>query len=361
MLTLAALLISLTGLTFAEPSPVVGAPPQQPTSVRVTWNPAPGCPPAFVLYDDLTRLSGGVLVAATDGVAEATATTTLTDDGYELRLVVREPEYEEERVLRAKDCATLARAAVLMTAVTLAPLASAAQLDADTRAAEDRTAEFIVEPKRDPTDDSVQDTVGQRPATSNARDQTDAAPTDRDTPPKTERVAPRRTWILVAAGPAIAITPDISATIAAETGWRWGQLALRVGGWHTFEATREVASQIAVAASVTAGSIGVRYTLAAGSVEVPVHASIEVGALVGGGRGERVAAQSTASVWLSASAGAGIAWPAQSRWALKIGADAVIPLARPGIHLIRGGERLRAFEAPPVGVRVFAGPVVRFL
>ena len=114
-----------------------------------------------------------------------------------------------------------------------------------------------------------------------------------------------------------------------------------------------------VRASISPGGVHVRYSLATGPVAIPLGVGIEAGALVGGGTGDSVAGRDAVAPWVAASVGAGAAWPAQSRIALQLCADAVVPLARSGIHLTRDGVRVEAFRTPSVGARVLVGARLR--
>lgn len=135
---------------------------------------------------------------------------------------------------------------------------------------------------------------------------------------------------------------------------------LHATGWHAFAITRDLEPGIGIRASMSGAGVHARVAFGSGPVSVPLSVGIEAGALVGGGAGTRVRSTQSVSPWATAVAGAGIAWPARSRLALRLSADALVALVRPGIHLVRDGVDREAFRAPPVGARVLVGPELHF-
>lgn len=319
----------------SEPSAVVD-------EVRLEWRSSPGCPSAASVAEDLERLSGGALRAASRGDARVLARPYGEAGAYGVSVTIEHLGRTEQRELTAGDCGTLARAVVLVTAATLAPLPTNAALPHQL-------------PPRAPI------ARPDAPARPPALERPPLARSDAPPAPAEPRPLRRRGRALLGAflGPALAIGPGPGLVLGGDIGWGRGPWSIHAVGWHALASTRSLEPGVGVRASLSAGGVHLRHALVAGPVWIPLGVGLEAGALVGGGTGGDVAGRTAVAPWVAASVGAGIAWPAQSRIAMELSAQAVVPLARSGIHLTRDGGRLEAFRAPSVGARVLVGARLR--
>ncbi|MCB9717285.1 MAG: hypothetical protein H6712_25775 [Myxococcales bacterium] len=294
------------------------------------------------MTEDLERLSGGALRAASRGDAHVLARPYGEPGAYGVSMTIEHHDRTEHRELSASDCGTLARAVVLVTAATLAPLPTNAALSHPS-------------PPRVPA--VRPDALASSPALESPP-LVRADPAPATTEPRAPR---RRDRVLLGAfvGPAFAIVPGPSPMLGGDIGWGRGPWSIHAVGWHALASTQQLERGVGVRASLSAGGVHVRYSLATGPVAIPLGVGIEAGALVGGGTGDSVAGRDAVAPWVAASVGAGAAWPAQSRIALQLCADAVVPLARSGIHLTRDGVHVEAFRTPSVGARVLVGARLR--
>ncbi len=319
----------------SEPSAVVD-------EVRLEWRSSPGCPSAASVAEDLERLSGGALRAASRGDARVLARPYGEAGAYGVSVTIEHHGRIEQRELTAGDCGTLARAVVLVTAATLAPLPTNAALPHQL-------------PPRAPI------ARPDAPARPPALERPPLARSDAPPAPAEPRPLRRRGRALLGAflGPALAIGPGPGLALGGDVGWGRGPWSIHAVGWHVRASTRQLEPGVGVRASLSAGGVHLRHALVAGPVWIPLGVGLEAGALVGGGTGGDVTGRNAVAPWVAASVGAGIAWPAQSRIAMELSAEAVVPLARSGIHLTRDGGRLEAFRAPSVGARVLVGARLR--
>ncbi|MEM7155674.1 MAG: hypothetical protein AAF799_22685 [Myxococcota bacterium] len=302
--------------------------------VTLEWTAAPGCPGSDAAQLDLERLSAGRVRASDESPTRVEATLRHQPSGAQLDLTIEHDGRRERRRLDAADCETLARAAVLLIVVTVAPT--------------DATLERPASPPPPPRDDPPPP-VG---PTSVAR---------ADRPPSAQPPPNRRNRLRLAAwaGPGLALAPATTLVVGGSVGLAWERFGLSLTGWHALAASREVEPGIGVEGAVTAVGIQAWIGFSAGPLFIPVRLGLDGGRLSGAGTGDRVVPNSTAAPWLAATAGTGVAWPTHSRIAVQLAADAVIPLVRPGIHLNSGSQEQEVFRTPQVAVRVLLGPVLR--
>lgn len=330
--------MAITGLAFVlahafgfgEPATA------QPASVALEWTAPTGCADAATASEDLERLTGGAVVVG-ESLDRLRATITTSAGGYTLALDIDVAGTREQRTLESIDCGTLARAATLMMAVAVAPVATTRVIDEPPP------------PEIEPPPDVVTEPVAVVPART-------IEPAPR---PRARARAKDRAVIGAWVGPSLGTNPRPTAIVGADLGWRRGAIGVQVSGWHAFALERSIESGIGVRASTTGGGARLVYAVPAGPVELPIGVGIELGELRGGGTGSRVQSKTTRSLWAAAVIGVGLAWPARGRFALGVRADTLIAVRAPGIHLDTAGDPRTVFVAPRVGLRALAGPIFR--
>ena len=318
-------------------------------AVQLEWTAEPDCPPASELRQDLAHLSGGTLRVTESADVRVIATARADGPGFVLRLTVDDGERREHRVLHDPSCRTLARAAVLLTAVTLdSALDSALAVASRPGGA-----------AAGPTIPRAPSIAPAAPRATRPAEVRPRAPSPSETP--TAAAGPRhRAQLTAFGGPALAVVPAPTAVVGGSLGWIRGVFGLHITAWHAFAAERELEPGVGIRASVSGGGVHARLALRSGRLAIPLTLGIEAGALQGRGVGSRVRAAPTRSPWLSGIVGMGLVWPAHSTFALWVAADAVIAALRPGIHLRQNNEAQEVFRSPPVGARLVLGPVLRF-
>jgi hypothetical protein len=324
--------LALATLAIATPSAT-----SEPVPIRIVWEAPRGCPDAASVAEDLVRLTHGAVATAMAAEREVHARVVEEPTGFTLELAIVTGDQREVRHLTSPRCETLARAAALMIAVVLAPVATAKTVGAA--------------PILPPPLPAVSEPAPADPAPPRAASPTRAA---RPSQAWTHR-AVLAAWV----GPSIAIVPRVSAIVGGDLGWRVGPLGLQLSGWHTFAATNAIAPGVGVRAAVSGGGLRFVYAPRAGPVELPISVGLELGAIDGRGTGARVRPHRVRGLWSAVAVGFGLAWPARGRIALAVRADALIGLLRPGIHIDSRDAEVLAFRMPPIALRVIAGPMLR--
>lgn len=324
---LAAAGLALAGVAFGPPSELVA----------IEWDAPASCPSADAIADDLTRLTDGALAVSSTAAWRVRARVREESPTFALELSIERDGGIETRTLASERCDVLARAAALMIAVAVAPV---------------EAASHVRVPISVPAPPAIAEPT---PVGAPAREAAVAVPTK---PP------PSRSWshraVLAAwVGPSVATLPSTSAIVGGDLGWRIGPIGVQLSGWHVFAASASIEPGIGVRASTSGGGARLAITPRVGPVELPLSVGVELGALSGHGTGERVRPTTVRQLEVSLGIGAGVAWPARSRIALLVRADALVGLRRPGIHLDTAADPRTVFRTPPVGLRLLVGPMVR--
>jgi len=314
-------------------------------AVDLRWESAAGCPDATAVGRDLDTL---LHEDARAPRAEVTGRVAAERGAYVLHLEVALAGRREARELRASDCAVLARAGVLVAAVTLDALATAAAVDALAVSAPERPVNLpptstVPEPLPRARPGSVAE-----PPDSNA--EVPESPTTR--PPQSGTLA-------ASAGLSQGMTPGLAGGIEGQLGWRRGALRLFVGGFHWFSRSTELEPEVGIEAALSGGSLRGCAAFERARLEVPVCAGIDLAAMHGGGSGRAVRPRPVIDLWVGVAAGAGLVYWATRRFALQARVEGVLGARRPAMYLVIDDEPHEAFRMPPVGLRLLAGPLVR--
>lgn len=338
--SLAALL--LAGIVSAAASEVPSSPGPQapPLGLDLRLDAPAACPGADDLHDEITRLLGPI-ERRVEGIS-VHGRITPSSAGWVLELELGTLPVERRRV-EARDCVVLVRAAALMAAVALEPVATSTRIAAWV---EPGPAPAVVAPE-----------AVRPPAAS------ESSPV-RPVRPAAAVVAPRRGRALqfVAAafgGVGVGLAPRITGVVHGELGLGWPRLQILVGGLHGFARTRAVASGIGIRASSSVATLHALARVPAGPLALELGGGLEAGAIVGAGTGPAVVAKTARAPWVALAGRVGLTWPRHGRVALGVRVDAVLAVARPGIALQRSDGPQTVFRTPTVLVRALGGVVLR--
>lgn len=345
-------------VVLAAAAPEVPQPPGQP---RLEWTAPPECPAADRGAEHLDRFLGGRALPASAQVALASGATghvaTVTVDGA-------------TRTLQASDCETLARAAALVVAVSLDPVAAAkvlgetdeAEPEAPLPAATEAPAGALDGAPTPATPVAASRGVV-RPATDDSRAALAAGSrragvrgVETATGTEPRAAVARAHWLGASAGPALALVPVLTG--ALRLGYAFERKALRVQANATYATPRVVTyPSSTVGGRFQSVAVGVHGCLAstAGRVTVPLCGGLEGGAIFGRGLGVNNP-RNPVGGWLGAVAGGSVVFRARPRLALSLGADLIGGLWRHAFHV---GALGTLFRVPIVGLRGMAGLELR--
>lgn len=319
----------------------VVAPEDARLPVALDWSAPPGCASQAELEDDIARLTGARLAEGEQAERLEVRISTV-QDGYAmaLRRTRADGSTADLRELVAADCGVLARAAALIVAVGVDPLATAAQVETLERAA--ARAEPVLAPS--PATDVAPAPVV-RPATVS--------------PPVRARRWRHRFVMGALGGLAIGAVPGPSGSVGGFVGYAFGPLRFELGGEHTFARRRTLDDGVRVAASSSGGGLLVAITPQLGPLVGVFGTGVQAGVLRGTGSGARVAGSDALDWWAAIPLVAGLEWPARSRIALRVQAELAISLRRPALTVRSGGDPAGGFRRAEATARVLAGPIVR--
>lgn len=340
----AALLLGLGGPI--EPAP------GEPAPVELRWQAVPGCPDRAAVEQAL-----GALVRADSYAGGAQVSGRLEGElgSYALHLEIALASQREVRELRAHDCTLLARAGVLVAAVTLDALATVASVAAMTErpAALDRALDVPLPP--DPATAPERPRARPRPDVARLEPVTEARPGPTDA--RTAR--PRSATLGASAGASVGMTPGLAGGLEAELAWRLGSVRLAVSGFHWFSRSTELRPEVGIEAALSGAALRACVVFGRTRLEAPMCFGPALAAMHGGGEGAAVQRRDAAALYVGLAAGAGLAVWVAPRFALQARVEGVLGLRRPAMALRLELEPREAFRMPPVGVQLWVGPLVR--
>lgn len=338
-------------VALAVTAPEVPAPPGEP---RLEWIAPPQCPDAASGAEHLERFLGGHKLPAPARV-ELVASAA----GYVAKVTVD----GATRTLHAEDCETLARAAALVVAVSLDPVATAATVlrERDVGAVEEpggsgagsrgASSDTSTAPESDDTELGPTQEPARRQRTISTRADMPSRAEPGDTPSGSAH------WLGASGGIALAIVPSLTG--AVRLGYAYQRGPLRVQAEATYATPRAITypAEPAVGGRFQSVVVGVRacFAPAAGRLAVPLCGGLEGGAIFGRGIGIPNA-RNPVGAWIGGLAGAAAVVRVHPRVALLAGADLLVGLRRPAFHV---GARETLFRASPVGLRALAGLELR--
>lgn len=342
-------LVITVGVTCLAVALGMGQPEATPNSVRVSWAAPPSCPRQAVFEADIERLAGGALRVEPDGAGAVEVVISEQAGHYSLGLRLELGRQVQARTLSAPSCETLVRAAGLIAAVAVAPLA-ANEAVAAVETEPEVVASVVVEPIQAPA--TVTELEALRPVAS------DAIPPERIAEPRSRTPAPSRVLMSAHVGLGLGLVPNAALGIGGALGWQRGRFSLFAGAEHWFARTAPVdGGNVRVTAS--GGGLSGCWSPLAGAVEVPFCADVVVLALRGTGRGRGVVSRTPTEVWAGVGPRMGVRWWPWERVGVDAHASGRVALRRPGFHLARGSEEVVAFESPSLALAAVVGAIVR--
>lgn len=332
---------------LAAVAPEVPPPPGEP---RLEWVAPPQCPDEARGAEHLARFLGGRALSAPARVELAPSRPGAT--GHVATVTVA----GATRTLHAEDCETLARAAALVVAVSLDPVAAAAVVLE--REAEGGTGgtegEVEVEVETDVGSGAPPESI-EPPQPERRRASWGRA----DMPPRGDASSEQAGshWLGASGGIALALVPSLTG--AVRLGYAFERNALRLQAEATYGTPRTITypAEPTVGGRFQSVVFGMRacFAPAAGRVSVPLCGGLEGGPIFGRGLGI-ANRRSPVGAWIGGLAGAAAVVRVHPRVALTLGADLLVALRRPAFHV---GDRGTLFRAAPVGLRAIAGLELR--
>lgn len=305
--------------------------------VRVALTSPPECPALPQLRDDIEAATGGSV--GTGAPADFDVRVTPHDGRYELRVATRGTGEDppEIRTIMDADCSALVRAAAVMIAVAIEPVALAE--------------------RRVQRPSPIQRTT---PATVGPSDRVAESRPDGTAPrqPSTRRRAHR---VLLAAlgGVSTGAVPDVAPALVGVVGGALGPLRLEGSVEHVFERAVAIVPGARIAAASTGGGITLAFEVQAGAVILFAGTGVRAGILRGSGRGSRVRGRTAREPWVAVPILFGAEWPARSRLAVRAQVEASVGARRASLALDGAAGPWVGFRRAPVGFAAVLGPIVR--
>jgi hypothetical protein len=295
--------------------------------IELDWSAPAGCPDAPTAAALLREQLHGE-----EADARARVVIEPLDRGWSARVSIEAGEPLAPRVLSAADCDDLARAAILVIAVSIDPIAVARDA---APAADERP---IVPPPIEPSGHAG--VVAPTTASTRARDR----PRDRD--------APSIHTLRIGGGVGLQVVPALGGVV--ELAYALGRPRWRFEAGARYQPPLEVHyDDEDVGGRVQALTFVARAcpvpTL--GRVAFPICFGVEGGPVFGRGLGVANVDQPV-TVWVAAQAGLGIVVRVHRVVGIALGTELLVTLARPAFHL---GDREDLFRTPVVGGRALVG------
>lgn len=317
-------------------------------AVALTWEAPAGCPDAAVVRRALSGYLGEGPSIEAGAAVRAVGRVTRSGGLYRLELRTETASGETVRETTADDCGVLVEATAVIVAIAVDPSTMLARGDMAPKP-EPEPESTPTEPEPAPTE------LEPAPVPAPADPIVEASPTAPAQPPE-----PRvRFGMRASGGVDLGVLPGLAGglqLVGATFGRAW-RAELRGDYW--FPRTAIVADGIG--GRVSLWSIGGRGCwvpeVERASLQFPLCAGLESGAMRGDAVGDRVVAPTTSRrFWLAADGSAGLAWAPRRFIALVLQAELVVPLVRAGFRV---GD-LEVHRAGPVAGRALLGVEARF-
>lgn len=320
-------------------------------AVALTWEAPAGCPDAAVVRRALAGYLGEGPSIEAGAAVRAVGRVTRRGGLYRLELRTETTSGETVRETTADDCGVLVEATAVIVAIAVDPSTMLARGDMAPKPAPEPTE---AKPEPGPTEPEPAPTEPE-PIPAPADPIVEASPTVPAQPPE-----PRiRFGMRVSGGVDLGVLPGLAGglRLAGATFGRAWRAELRGDYW--FPRTAIVADGIG--GRVSLWSIGGRGCwvpeVERASLQFPLCAGLESGAMRGDAVGDRVVGPTTSRrFWLAADGSAGLAFAPRRFIALVVQAELVVPLVRAGFRV---GD-LEVHRAGPVAGRALLGVEARF-
>lgn len=331
----------MIGVAAVALATVVLSPPE-PASDPLDWQAPAECPSGAAVHAQLDELTTG------DVDFDARGTIESTETGYRLTLSLNHGLQTQTRVAESPDCALLARAAALIIALDVDPIAAAER--------------SFTAPSQPPLPRPLPP-PSEAPPPISAPEERDPPPRDRT--PQSARATPSTPrWShgvegAVGIGVGFLSTPSTTAGLEGVVGWTFGPLRVRLRGEHWIRSRRMLEPGAGIQAALSGAGLRTCYAPALGRVWTPVCIGADAAALHGRGVGDAVTSLTFAEPWVALALGLGIETRLSPRVTLPVRLELTVPVLRTRVHLLRGGDVVEVFVAPVAGLRLVAGAGVR--
>jgi hypothetical protein len=326
---------SVGGLLVALLLQPVAAPPAAPPPVELAWEAPPGCPDAKRILGEIARLLASTEPGPHRKRVRASAQPRRTIEGsWRLQLVVGDDRGETaRRTLASRSCMVIADATALIVAIAIDPTIPVTAAPAD---AAPEPAPPV--PASQPTPPIATELSLERPA---------------PTPASRARFA------------AGVFGMGRQGVLPGVAGGAGVALAALVGRWRLDLSAGYVLPKDVYLASVPAAgarlsqlwlALAPCLVLKRRSLEFPLCAGLEGGALAGRGIGGAVAPTDGRQPWLALTSGAGTVWMVGEDVGIFVSAAAVLAVLRPAFDL--GSEPVH--RTPVLSGRLTLGAEWRF-
>ncbi|MEM9455372.1 MAG: hypothetical protein AAGF11_14415 [Myxococcota bacterium] len=369
-------------LTVPAPAnaPAITPSPGAPR-VELHWIAAPGCPSSRAVTKQLHALLGAT--AQPTDTARAVGRLRKSLGTYRLHLEIESAGRREIRQLQAVDCTLLARAGVLVIAVTVDALKTEANTTRRpaSPAPNDvagppvptppRPEPRAITPPPEPPPEPPPDGPAHAPSPHAPRVPADdtAAVVDRPEPasgsssatstPNSARPWAHGVTVGVGAGGATGMVPGLTAGLEGRLEWRIGPVLLTAAGYHWLARPRRLEPEVGIESALSGGHLGAGVVLGSARLEVPLSAGVELAAMHGRGVGAQVQPNEARDLWVGLAIGTALRGWLSPRFALYAHLTGTLSIRRPAMQLSFDGEARETFRLPPVGARLVVGPLFR--
>lgn len=328
--------------------------------MELTWTAPQACPNREAVATQIQRLAPSAqLVNSELAAVSVEATVSENAGGLAARVTIVSDAESRTRTLEAEDCALLARAVGLVTAVALDPVVVASQLEAQSEPgaipAPAPLPQTPPEPEPEPVPDP--DPVAESADPVPPDDARRFASADRDDPKSRPSLDYGARFglgvgglILPNAGPGFVAAPWLGVPRFV------GQLAVQYWTPRPFQL-----DDVQVGASFQLVAFGARGcpVLATGRWRFPLCFGVDLGAMIASGSGQQIVnEQRPVDLWAAAIAQPGVEVSLTPRFGLWAAFEAAISLTRPRFHVVQDGTERTLHETGQLGPRGFVGVTV---
>jgi hypothetical protein len=323
-------------------------------AVALTWQAPAVCPDVAAVRRALVGYLGEG--ASVEAGAAVRAEARVTHGGGTYRLVLRTETASgaSVRETSAVDCDVLVDATAVIVAIAVDPSTMLARGDAAPRPIEPQATEPL------PVEPTPVAPLAVEPTEPTATP-TEVAPTADVAPEPVAVVEPRvRFGMRVAGGIDFGVLPGLAGGLRLAGAALGRRFRAELRGDYWFPRTARVADGIG--ARVSLWSLGAHGCWVGrvdrASLELPLCAGLEAGAMHGDPVGDRIASPTSGrQPWLAADGSAGLSWSPIRALALFVQAELVVPIVRAGFRI---GEDTVLHVARPVAGRGLLGLEARF-
>jgi len=318
------------------------------TPVRWRWDPAPGCPDVASVVEQSEALLDP---REPREPVEASGQITGRPGAYALQLQIAVGARVERRQLEASDCELLTHAGVLVVAITIDALATAAARPVERAPGPELPAvELPPAPVEPPPS---------RPSVAPAATRPDVpAPA----PSRASiRASTRASTLYLGLGAGLGWGLSASGTAGFEgiVGGQRGAWRLELAGYHWLSQPASLTADAGTESALSGAWIHACRVWSWRAVDLPLCAGVDLAAVHGRGVGARVEPQEVRDLWIALSAGPGLEFRPIPAFALRARIEPLVALRRPAMFLLVDGRLEQTFRMPNVGLRMVLSNFLR--